>query len=104
MDSQRAAALKQTLRALAAERSVDLRIQANRWTLWCRPTSRSLPDTLPATHYKFEFMEGAESLAELFARLERRYSYMLDAFDGALILEAQGGDNFVVREFFCSQG
>ena len=106
MDPQRAEDLKQTLCALAAaaEPPVDLSIQANRWTLWYRPTSPSLPDTLRAAHYKFQLMEGAASLAELFERVERGLSYMLDAFDGALILEAQGADKLVVREFSCSQG
>jgi hypothetical protein len=104
MDPQRAEDLKQTLRTLAAEEPIDVSVQANKWTLWLRPTSRSLQDTLPATHYKFKFMEGAPSVAELFARVERKEPYMLDVFDGALILEAQDADRFVVREFSCSQG
>jgi hypothetical protein len=105
MDPSRAEDLKQTLRALARQRQdADLGNPANTWTLWSRPTSRALPDILPATDYKYEFMEGAASLAELFAHVEREKSYMLDQFDGALILEAKGADEFVIREYFCWQG
>lgn len=105
MDSQRAEDLKQTLRALARQRrDADLSSQANKWTLWNRPTSRAWAENLPATHYKYEFMEGAASLAELFARVEQKRPYMVDGFDGALILEAKGADEFVVREYRCSEG
>jgi hypothetical protein len=104
MNPQRSEDLKQTLRDLAAKQKVDLTSQVNKWTLWSRPTARNFPDSLPAKHYRFEFMAGGASLARLFERVEQDHSYMMDLIDGALILEARGADEFIIREVSCSQG
>jgi len=96
MDQPKAEDLKRRLSLLASNEGKDLCDPANKCTLWLR--------TRAGATDKIEFINGAVSMGALFDLAAKTNSYVFQMLENVLILDAEGQNHFIVREYSCSEG